>query len=164
MKSLYTLLLCLTLALATGCAAKFAAPTSGPTAKVTVEVENFAPNRSILNNENVYLTIHNADESWEGQEILKNSNPSYSVLVPANHPLSYGLVLMQGGGGFSSSTGVRFDLTLPDAADLDIKFKLFRGNGPEIIGCTATLYSGDRLIGTYKGSAKITKYVVKWLP
>jgi hypothetical protein len=54
-------------------------------------------------------------------------------------------------------------MTLPENADLHIKFELFRAEGPEVIGCVATLYSGDKLIGTYKGSSSITLYKVKWV-
>jgi hypothetical protein len=156
-------LICLLAALPCGCVGKITAPTSGPTAKVTVEVTNFAPNRSLTNVENGYFTISNADESWGGQQILQNDSPTFSQLVPAGEELTYIVHLMQGGGGFSSTCGVKFQMTLPENADLHIKFELFRAEGPEVIGCVATLYSGDKLIGTYKGSSSITLYKVKWV-
>ena len=159
----HTLLILFVVALISGCASKITAPTSGPTANVTVDVVNFAPERSLMDIENVYFTIQNSDASWGGQQILQNDSASYSLVVPANEDLSYVVRIMQGGGGFSSTCGVKFDISLPEGADMSIRFKLLRTGGPEVVGCTASIYSGDKLVHTYAGSSSITRYKVKWL-
>jgi len=147
-----------------GCAAKITAPSTGATSKLNVEVTNFAEERSITNTENVYLTLKNADESWGGEQLIKNDQPKYSFTIPAKEELMFTLNLMQGGGGFSSSCGATLELKAKENSNLTAKFNFFRGkDSVKIIGCTVDIYSGNKLLKSYKGSSNITLYKVKFL-
>ncbi|AJQ92107.1 hypothetical protein [Gynuella sunshinyii] len=160
MRLAVTLLISSLIMLVSGCVSRITAPDSGPTAKLNVEVVNFAPG-SLVNVENVYLTLNNADESWGGQQILKRKNPAFETDIPANEQISYVINLMQGGGGFSSSCGIRFDLTTQENESITTKYELIRADGSAVIGCKADLYSNGKLLGAYQGSSKITQYVVE---
>jgi len=144
-----------------GCATTITAPVSGPTANLIVEVTNFAPERKLTNIENVYFTLRNGDESWGGQQLIKNDKPSFSFSIPAQQELTYILNLMQGGGGFSGTCGVQFDLTPPAGANLVTKFEFSRAGGSEVVGCKVGLYLDNKLVESYAGSAEITRYKVK---
>jgi hypothetical protein len=147
------------------CAANVPVLKSGPVANLSVKVSNFADNRSILNNENVWVTLEAKDRGWEGVYVLKNDEPSKDFVIPASTNVNLALKLMQGGGGFSSSCGAQFDLTPPKDAKLNAEFTFYRGKeGPEITGCNINLYSNSKLINTFTGGSNITHYVVKVLP
>ena len=163
MKLKTILIATLVIVLFSGCVSSISAPTSGPTASYTVEVENFAPKRSLVNIENVYFIVNTLDESWGGEQIIKNDNPTYVSTVPANKELTSIIKLMQGGGGFSSTCGAKFDLSLPANANLVAKLHFIRGKGTEVLGCSVRLYLDGKLFKTYEGGSNIIEYKVKWL-
>ncbi|WP_428242905.1 hypothetical protein [Gynuella sp.] len=160
MRLVTALLISSLIILVSGCVSRITSPDSGPIAKLNVEVVNFVPG-SLVNVESVYLTLNNADESWGGQQILKRKNPAFETDIPANEQVSYVINLLQGGGGFSSTCGIRFDLTAQENETITTKYELIRANSPVVIGCKADLYINDKLLGTYQGGSKVTRYVVE---
>ncbi|WP_038177913.1 hypothetical protein [Vibrio rhizosphaerae] len=146
-----------------GCVSKITAPTSGSTAKLTVEVPNFAEKQSILMNESVWFNIATPDESWGGQQVIKSDEPVHTFMIPAEKTLNDSLSLLQGGGGFDSVCALHLEMNPPENADLKLRFILERQRGDEkVTGCIAELYLDGKLVHTYRGGATITHYIVKF--
>lgn len=147
-----------------GCASKITDASTKATSKLNIEVTNFAEERSITNTENVYLTLKNADESWGGEQLIKNDQPKYSFTIPTKEELNFTLNLMQGGGGFSATCGAALKLTTKENSNLTAKFNFIREkDSVKVVGCTLDIYSGNKLLNSYKGSSSITLYKVKFL-
>ncbi|SJN56093.1 hypothetical protein VR7878_01595 [Vibrio ruber DSM 16370] len=147
-----------------GCVSKITAPASGSTAKLTVEVPNFAEKQSILMNESVWFNIATPDESWGGQQVIKPDEPVHTFTIPADETLNYSIRLLQGGGGFDSVCALHLEMNPPENANLKLRFILERQRGDEkITGCVAELYLDGKPVESYRGGATITHYIVKFI-
>lgn len=140
---------------------KIIPPESGPVARMSVNVTNFAE-RGVFKAENVWVSLYNQDESWGAQPVLVEDHPTDHYIIPANERLKFSLWLQVGGPGYDGGCYVGLDLTAEEASNLNADFSIKRVPGTDTMaGCKMTLSNNGKVIGEYEGKSELTYYKVK---
>ena len=168
-----TLLLSLLMSL-TACVSKIAVPHDMPKASLTVSVNGFMEDSSLMNNEYVRIDMSNADDTWEGYHIIKPEQTRYELDIPADQALTMVVNQMQGGGkielfggggSFSASCGMIIPIQVSPGDKVDFVLNLeHESNEDKIAGaviisaCDAVLTINDNAPQTMVGEASFTQH------
>ncbi|AEF55903.1 hypothetical protein [Marinomonas posidonica] len=157
----------------TACVSKIAVPQDMPKASFTVTVTGFIKDNDLTNYEYVRIDMKNADESWQGYQIIKPDQTRYELDIPAEQALTATVNLMQGGGkielfgkggSFSASCGLIVPLQVSPGDKVDFVFNLQHESNEDkiagaaiISGCDSQLMINDKAPQKLVGEATFSE-------